>query len=43
MPKNEEICFKFTTTVNFSPMSPKLVRTEPHTVENRGITMTPLF
>ena len=24
-------------------MSPKLVRTEPHTVENRGITMTPLF
>ena len=30
-------------SVNFSPMSPKLVRTEPHTVENRGITMTPLF
>ena len=29
--------------VNFSPMSPKLVRTQPHTVENRGITMAPLF
>ena len=29
--------------VNFLPMSPKLVRTQPHTVENRGITMAPLF
>ena len=29
--------------LNFSPMSPKLVRTYPHKVENRGITMAPLF
>ena len=32
-----------TTYVNFLPMSPKLVQTQPHTVENRGITMAPLF
>ena len=29
--------------VNFSPMSPKLVRTYPHIVENQGITMAPLL
>jgi hypothetical protein len=29
--------------VNFSPMSPKLVRTYPHIVENWGITMASLF
>jgi hypothetical protein len=29
--------------VNFSPMSPKLVRTYTHIEEDRGITMTPLF
>ena len=31
------------TLVNVSRMSPKLVRTWPHIVENRGITMAPLF
>ena len=31
------------TMVNFSRMSPKLVRTYPHIVENRRITMAPLF
>ena len=30
-------------TVNVSRMSPKLVRTSPHILENRGITMAPLF
>ena len=29
--------------VNLSRMSPKLVRTLPHIVENWGITMAPLF
>ena len=29
--------------INVSRMSPKLLRTEPHLVENRGITMAPLF
>ena len=29
--------------VNFSPMSPKLLCTYPHIVENWGITMAPLF
>ena len=29
--------------VNFSRMSPKLVQTYPHTVENRGIAMAPLI
>ena len=29
--------------VNFSFMSPKLVRTYPHIVEKRGITITPLI
>ena len=29
--------------VNVSRMSPKLLRTQPHIVENRGITMAPLF
>ena len=31
------------TYVNFSRMSPKLVQTYPCIVENRGITMEPLF
>ena len=30
-------------TVNVSRMSPKLLRTQPHIVENLGITMAPLF
>ena len=29
--------------INVSRMSPKLLRTQPHIVENRGITMAPLF
>ena len=29
--------------VNFSPMSPKLVRTYPHIVEKQKITMAPLL
>ena len=33
----------FTLSVNFSRMSPKLVRTYPRIVENRRITMAPLF
>ena len=32
-----------TSVVNVSRMSPKLVRTSPHILENRGITMAPLF
>ena len=31
------------TVVNVSRMSPKLLQTQPHIVENRGITMAPLF
>ena len=33
-------CYRL--SVNFSHMSPKLVRTYPHIVENQGITMAPL-
>ena len=33
----------FGTNVNVSRMSPKLLRTYPHIVENLGITMAPLF
>ena len=33
----------FDPHVNVSRMSPKLVRTSPHILENRGITMAPLF
>ena len=29
--------------VNVSRVLPKLLRTQPHIVENRGITMAPLF
>ena len=29
--------------VNVSRMSPKLLITQPHIVENQGITMAPLF
>ena len=29
--------------VNVSRMSPKLLRAQPHIVENQGITMAPLF
>ena len=32
-----------TAQVNFSPMSPKLVQTYPHIVENQVITMAPLY
>ena len=31
------------THVNVLRMSPKLLQTQPHIVENQGITMTPLF
>ena len=31
------------TTINVSRMSPKLLRTQPHTVEIQGITMAPLL
>ena len=31
------------TLVNVSRMSPKLVRTSPHILENQEITMAPLF
>ena len=33
----------FGVVVNFSSMSLKLVRTYPHTVENQGIIIAPLF
>ena len=31
------------TIVNVSQMSSKLLRTQPHIVENKGIAMAPLF
>ena len=35
--------FPFGAAVNVSRMSPKLLQTQPHIVENQGITMAPLF
>ena len=34
---------EFPPDINVSRMSPKLLRTLPHIVENLGITMAPLF
>ena len=36
-------CLLQAQAVNVSRVSQKLLRTEPHVVENRGITMAPLF
>ena len=38
----DQMC-KLQSFVNFSRMSPKLVQTYPHIVENWGITMAPLI
>ena len=38
-----DIFSDFQPKVNVSRMSPKLLRTLPHIVENWGITMAPLF
>ena len=35
--------FDIKPDLNVSRMSLKLLRTQPHIVENRGITMAPLF
>ena len=40
---SKSLTFLQMAKVNFSHMSPKLVRTWPHIVENRRITMAPLF
>ena len=37
------ICGKTIKGVNFSHMSPKLVQTQPHKIENWRITMAPFF